>query len=444
MLGKRPTGVTDDWDAEDEAAAAAPRRRAVRYAVPVAVAGLAAATIGLVPAFAGSGAPDLPKITAEDLIAKIAASDVQQLSGTVKISTDLGLPTLPGAGPGGALYGKGGKGDGSSAADPQAKVMELASGSHTLRVAADGPDRQRLSVIDDAAEYSLIHNGDEIWAYDSATNSAYHATAPEDRKAGGDAATPPTKGPEAKLANVTPQQLARQALQAVDETTSVTVDGTANVAGRDAYQLVIKPKQPETTVGSIRIAVDAEKHLPLKVTLAPRSGGKPVVDAGFTSVDFAKPAARTFEFTPPKGAEVTEQKEQREQQRPDGRGRAADRPDRDVEFPLDPSSADLAGLSGLTVTGEGWASVVRLAAPGADRPGAASGRSLPKAGSGEGGRSPEAARLIDSFGEKVTGSFGSGTVFSTRLVNALMTENGIYVGAVDKSALLKAAEEAAK
>jgi hypothetical protein len=64
--------------------------RAVRR--PRRVVGVAAATIGLVPAFAGSGDPDLPKITAQQLIEKIAASDVQQLSGTVKITTDLGLP----------------------------------------------------------------------------------------------------------------------------------------------------------------------------------------------------------------------------------------------------------------------------------------------------------------------------------------------------------------
>ena len=48
------------------------RRKAARYVVPVAVVGVAAATIGLVPAFAGSGDPDLPKISAQQLIEKIA------------------------------------------------------------------------------------------------------------------------------------------------------------------------------------------------------------------------------------------------------------------------------------------------------------------------------------------------------------------------------------
>lgn len=69
-------------------------RKAARYAVPVAVFGVVAGTIAMVPAFANAGGPDLPKVTAQQLIEKIAASDVQQLSGSAKISTDLGLPSL--------------------------------------------------------------------------------------------------------------------------------------------------------------------------------------------------------------------------------------------------------------------------------------------------------------------------------------------------------------
>ena len=53
--------------------------------------------------------------------------------------------------------------------------------------------------------------------------------------------------------------------------------------------------------------------------------------------------------------------------------------------------------------------------------------------------------MLNSFGTRVTGAFGSGTVFHTRLVNALITDNGtVYVGAVSQSALTAAAAAAAK
>ncbi|MEU4685275.1 LolA family protein [Streptomyces xinghaiensis] len=453
MPGKRPTQVTDEWDGEGTPAA--PSRGLVRWGVPVAVAGVAVAGIGLVPALASSGSPDLPEITAAELIERMAESDTERLSGTVKITTDLGLPALPGMSGGGGGFGMGpghgddsagGRGDAGegkggdeqgSPADPQAKLMELASGTHTLRVAADGPAKQRLSVMDEAAEYSVIRNGEDLWAYDSGSNSAYHATLPEhdaDLHAehhgkGEDGEHGKHDLPEG-LEDATPRELAEHALKAVDETTTVEVDGTAQVAGRDAYQLVITPKAGESTVEAVRISVDAENGVPLKFTLTPKSGGKAAVDVGFTSVDFGKPAADTFAFKPPKGAKVTEEDlseragkhaEHRKngEHREDGkRGSAETRGD---------------GPAGLNVIGEGWASVAQLQAPAGKR--GAGAEELPA----------EAEQLLNSFGERVSGDFGTGRVFSTRLVNVLLTDDGgVYAGAVDKAALVKAAEKAEK
>ncbi|MEV3991985.1 DUF2092 domain-containing protein [Streptomyces sp. NPDC049837] len=373
------------------------RRRTARYAVPVAVAGVAAATIGLVPALAASGDPELPEITAQQLVEKIAASDVQQLSGTVKVTTDLGLPSL--AGLGGDL---GGGGDGAGDGAGVGKLMELASGTHTLRVAADGPDKQRLTVVDDAsAEYSLVRNGNDVWAYDGASKEAVHST----EKRGAEA-------PEPDLP-ATPKDLADQALKAVDDTTSVTVDGTARIAGRDAYQLVIKPKQSGSTIESIKVAVDAGNGVPLKFTLTPRGGGKAAIDAGFTKVDFAKPAASTFDFTPPKGTKVTEEPASGEVPR--------------HERPAGPE--EFQGLEGLNVIGEGWTSIAQLAGPAGGVP-----SDLPS------DAPAEAQQFLDALGDKVSGKFGSGTVFKTRLVNALLTDDGkVYVGAVTPEALVDAA-----
>lgn len=392
--------------------AGAGRRKAVRYIVPVAVAGVAAATIGLVPALASSGDPDLPKITAQELIEKIAASDTQQLSGTVKISTDLGIPSMGGLA--GSFAPDGADDQGSASADPQKKLTELASGTHTLRVAADGPDKQRLSILDDASEYSLIHNGDQVWAYDSKSNAVYHA----ENEAKGNA----EKGKEHAVPDgvpTTPKALADQALKAADGTTSVTVDGTAQVAGRDAYRLVVKPEQSGSTIGSITIAVDAETGVPLKFTLRPSSGGKAAVDAGFTTVDFGKPDASSFSFTPPKGAEVTEADEA------EGHGKA--------EAEAEKAMGDLSAFEGVNVIGKGWNTVAEIKTPG--------GAALPSAESIE--VPAGAQQFLDALGDKVTGKFGSGTVFKTRLVNALMTDDGrVYVGAVTKDALVNAANQA--
>ncbi|SDC77471.1 LolA family protein [Streptomyces prasinopilosus] len=386
------------------------RSRAARYVVPVTVMGVAAATIGLVPALADSGDPDLPKITAAQLIEKIAQSDVEQFSGTVKITTDLGLPDLGGL-EDSLVSGATGRGEGDgSSADPTARLTELASGTHTLRVAADGPDRQKVSLIGNASEYSLIRNGEDVWGHDSGSDEVFHGTTGESAGDEDRERRPPAM----------PEDFAEEALKSVDDTTSVTVDGTAQVAGRDAYKLVVKPRQSGSTVGAISIAVDHETGTPLKFTLTPASGGAAVVDVGFTKVDFGRPAASTFDFTPPKGAEVTEEGELHGGEK----GGTHGKPERAPK-----SEEDLAkGLDGLKVLGEGWNSVATFDT--------GAGGGLP-AGS-EGG---DLGGFLGSLGDRVKGEFGTGTVFSTRLINALVTEDGkVYVGAVTRDALVKAAD----
>ncbi|MFE7759903.1 outer membrane lipoprotein carrier protein LolA [Streptomyces sp. NPDC057438] len=439
--------------AEAEEMRSARRRKAARYVVPVTVLGVAAATIGLVPAFAGSGDPDLPKISAQELIEKIAASDVEQVSGTVKITTDLGLPDLGGLADGLVSQAPSG-GDGGSAADPSAKLLELAAGTHTLRVATDGPDKQKLSLLDDAAEYSVIHNGDDLWAYDSASNEVYHAT---DAGEGKDQRGPKGAPDASEDVPATPQQLAEEALKAVDDTTSVTVDGTARVAGRDAYKLVIEPKQSGSTVGAISIAVDAKTGLPLKFTLTPASGGSAVVDAGFTKVDFGKPSASTFDFTPPKGAKVTEADEAGKQDGhasgfgdsvfgepgkgegfKDGKNtesRKESKGPRDSGKGSEKGSGEefASGLDGLKTIGKGWSTIAVF--DGGEGGGMSTG--------GESSGDARVDGFLNSLGDPVKGEFGSGTVFKTRLVNVLFTEDGkVYAGAVTKDALVKAADAA--
>ncbi|MEV7075468.1 sigma-E factor regulatory protein RseB domain-containing protein [Streptomyces sp. NPDC093990] len=400
--------------ADAEELRAARRRKAARYVVPATVVGLAAATIGLVPALADSGDPDLPKISAQELIEKIAASDVQQLSGTVKITTDLGLPDLGGLENSlGSAAGPSGSGDGSSA-DPSGKLTELASGTHTLRVAADGENRQKISLLEDAAEYSLIHNGKDVWGYDSKSNSVFHTTASE------------SDGKQREELPATPKDLAEEALKAADKTTSVTVDGTAQVAGRDAYRLVVKPKDDGSTVGQITVAVDAKTGLPLKFTLTPASGGAAVVDAGFTQVSFARPAASTFDFTPPKGAKVEEEDASKAPEHSEDFGK-----DRSEKFGKGAAGGfGEHGPEGMNVIGDGWDSIATFDTGGQGVP----------SGSEVGG---DIGGFLDSLGDKVSGEFGKGTVFKTRLINALITDDGkVYVGAVTKDALVKAADAA--
>lgn len=381
-------------------------RTMVRTAVPIVVAGIAISSLSVVPALAGDAAPTLPKISAADLIAKVQKSNVQQLHGTVTVSTDLGLPTLPDVG--------------------GASPLGVLAGDHTLRVAVDGPDKQRIALLGPASEQDLVHNGDNAWSYDSARRAAEHWTLP----AGHDAASKPS-GPALDPRHLpsTPQEMADQMLAQVQKYTVVDVDGTAKVAGRPVYTLVLKPKQDGSLIREVDFGVDSATGVPLRAAVYPAKSGHAAVDARFTDVSFSAPDAGTFDFTPPAGAKVTEHKP----------GDAADRP-KTPGAPRDNGHG--------AILGEGWTSVVELTGvPNLDA--LSSGHAaVPKPGARPQkaeGRGSSAA-LLDKLlatGKPVSGGFGSGKLFTTTLVSALYTDDGrLFVGAVTPEELTKQAANA--
>lgn len=425
-------------DRGEGARAAGRNGKAAKYAVPVAVLAVAAASIGLVPALASGGDPDLPEISAEELIAKIAESDVEQFSGTVETSTDFGLPggSLEGLMSGGAPTSESGD------VDPASKLRSLLTGEHTVKVAVDGADKQRAGIAGDAGEYTYVHNAGTVWGYDSAAKTAYKGTAPKGDERGGD-----LPGDAKGMEEANPQQLAKELLATLEDTTSVSVSGTTSVADRDAYQLSLKPRDaPDSTIEDLRIAVDAENGVPLKITLNAASGGDPIGELGFSDVDFSKPDASTFDFTPPRGTKIVEDSDLEKEM---------GKPNLDQLPGLDgiPGLEGLDGLDGLEgldgldkgegaksgvtdpenveVLGKGWSSVLAVKTEGGS-----------DAESGERGPSDagQMGKLLDAFRDRVEGDFGTGRVVSTKVVNVLLTDDGsVYVGAVTKEGLVKAA-----
>ncbi|MDT0267607.1 DUF2092 domain-containing protein [Streptomyces sp. DSM 44915] len=261
-----------------------------RAGLPIAVtAGVAAIGVGVWPALASEGSPDLPEMTAEELLVLVAESDTAQLSGTVQVDNGLNIPDA-----GGIANRVLGDVEG-----PAGRLAALATGEGTLRVAVDGPDRQRLALVDGPEEFTVIHNGDQLWAYDSESNTAYQADLAGFEAAG---EQPQPEAVDAWLGDLTPQEAAERLLTEAERAADVEVAGTGRVAGRDVYQLTIEPHEAVGPLASARISVDAETGVPLAVRGESTSG--PTVEVAFTQVDFAPPAGGAFQFSPPADAEV--------------------------------------------------------------------------------------------------------------------------------------------
>ncbi|MER5421194.1 LolA family protein [Streptosporangium roseum] len=372
------------------------RGRAVRWGVPIATIALVAGAIGAGPVIAAvQGDPVLPERTAAQLLAdavQATESGLKPMSGTVMQTASLGLPGLP------EVAGMGGT-------SPAA----LLAGSHELKVWYGGEDRFRFALPGRMSETNLIVNGDQAWLWESDTNKATRI------KGAGQA------GPEhdrALPAATTPQQVADEMLKRADAATAVSVSNTEKVAGRSAYQLVLTPRDASSLVKEVKLALDGETFVPLRVQVYAKSAAEPAFEVGFTSVTFTPPAPDNFTFTPPAGAKVEEKSLADLGRRPEAGQERAE------------------ALKGeLTTVGEGWTTVAVLPFSAQDLTGPAQ-----QGGRSGGQDTTVVADALLKSAKQVSGAWGSGKVIQTKLVSALLTDDGrLLVGAVTPEKLTEAA-----
>jgi outer membrane lipoprotein-sorting protein len=364
------------------------RTRRGRWAVPAAVVTGLAAAVGGGALLAGASSPDLPERTPAELIADIHEAEKQPFSGTLVQTSRLGLPDLP------ALQND----------RHETTLLTMLTGSNTARIWYASNEQVRFALMGAFDETNIIRNGSDVWLWHSSSNTAEHLTVPAGLGAG-DRPTVPHEP-------VTPGDAADQFLAKLDDSTEVTVDGTAEVAGRAAYELVIGPRDERSLIDDVRLSIDAETSMPLRFEVNARGAEEPAFEVGFTSVTFTEPSADVFRFNPPPGATVNE---------------------RSLGDVMAYERDTMNGPAGMLlappeVIGDGWTSVVAL-----------DGIEVP-----DGDESGMIDALLSS-GTPVSGTYGSGLLFETALVSALWLDDGtLLVGAVTPDALESAAEEAAR
>lgn len=357
------------------------RGRLLLWLLPALAAGvLALLASGVLSANAN---PNLPNRSTGQLLTAISYPERAGFSGTVVAKASFGLPDLTGLSLTDGLT--------PGAGDPS--MLGLLSGSHTIRVWYGGPTQQRIALLDTLGEQDLFRNGTSLWQWNSDTRTAIHRSLPS---------TPglfPTPG---QLPTLSPDQAAQRILALVSPSTTVTIDPSAQVAGRSAYVLVLAPKQDGSLIRQVRISVDGATMVPLAVQVYARDRAHPVLDVAFTRFTAGTPSPDNFDWTPPAGVTI------------------------------EPAPAQTGLLPGLPLPnatvrtiGSGWTSV--LAATGLP-----SRAALAK-------QNPQAATLLGLL-PAVKGSWGSGHLLQTEAFSALITDDGrAFAGAVEPSVLYRAA-----
>lgn len=383
--------------------------RNARWAVPAAAVVIVGGVIAGSAIGVAQASPDLPPKTPAQLLADIAAGHkVPPFTGTVVETTSLGLPALPQTG------------------NPTS-LASLLTGSHTLKVYYQDAKHFRFALPQTMSETDIIRNGSTVWLWESERNSVTKFTLPADSAGSAGSAGSAVSArahkaiSQANLPALTPQQAANEALAAVGKTTVVSVDSTASVAGQPAYQLVLAPKDARSTIGSIRIAIDGKTGVPLRVQVFAKGAASPAFQVGYTDLSYVAPSPANFAFSPPAGAKYNNESTPRA-----GAGATPSVPD---------TGFGTAGSGWLTVAEvpQSLLSMARTSVPGS------SASSAPPAGAGAfGGDTQMAINAFLGAAKPVSGSWGSGNLLHTSLVNVLFVGNEIYLGAVQPSVLYAA------
>ena len=367
-----------------------------------------------------ANAIDLPDLSPQQVMVLMQGADVTEFSGTIVKSSNLGLPTLEFS----SMMSE------DSIAQMEEKMpaemadfvpsviesntltqaIELISGSHTIRVYVSGQDKLRAQILDPMSQRDLIVNGNEFWVYDAKMATALTGTI--------DIEADPAKQAEAEqkvldyadsiaLDLSSPEAIADYLVSMVDETSQIEVGKDHSVAGRSAYQLIISPDSPNSLVASAAVSVDSETGMPLKVEIFSTTQVEAAMTVGFESISFGSVYQGLFSFTPPAGTSVETFDADELMATLDG----YEKPEgyvSDYEVPAEPE-----------VLGSDWDSVVHLAALPADI--------------------PQDLMATELFADMLTEVPG-GKVFSTPLVNVLLTDSGeVYMGAVTIDYLLSLA-----
>lgn len=255
-----------------------------RRIIALIVAGVviaAALVVGVVRAGA-QGPTSLPSITVSQLLQNIAT----QMRGTTAISGDVAWTnSLLGST---SLLSLGGN-------QTPAGLSSLLTGG-SGRIWAQG-GKVRLESQGQNGDFVVVAGATTVWTWDSMTATATQYALP----ARSGAMAPASPLPQT---SIDPAVAIERLIQKLAPQATLGIGGQATVAGRKAYTLTLTPTSPVTTLGSVAVAIDGHRWVPLRVQVFAKGGGGAVLSAGFKTVSFAPLSAGLFTFTPPGGATI--------------------------------------------------------------------------------------------------------------------------------------------
>ena len=142
-----------------------------------------------------------------------------------------------------------------------------------------------------AGDVQVLLDGDQLTVIETASNTVYKATLPQDHQ---------------KSANEPVPSLGRiqDALTHLTEKATLSGAQPSDVAGRPAYTVRISPRHDGGLLGGAEVAWDAEHGVPLRAAVYASGSADPVLQLEATDISFGKVDAANLTIPVPAGAHV--------------------------------------------------------------------------------------------------------------------------------------------
>jgi outer membrane lipoprotein-sorting protein len=251
------------------------RTAPTRRLLAVIAAAVAAAIAGTAIAVAASGSGPVPKRAplAGAIHRALAAPHVNGISASISFTNNL-IDSSDFAG--------------GETIDP---LLQGASGR--LWMSDDG--RLRLELQSDNGDAQVVVDHNRFWISDPLTRTVYKGTMPAGRSRDHE-----------RSHGVPSLALIQSVLKRLMGHVDISGAQPTDVAGQPAYRVVVSPKHDGGLLGSVQLAWDAQRGVPLQFAIYARGSSTPVVSLKATSISYGSVPASDFDIKPPTGSQIVQ------------------------------------------------------------------------------------------------------------------------------------------
>jgi outer membrane lipoprotein-sorting protein len=235
----------------------------------------------------------------------------------------------------------------------------MSGASGRLWLTNDG--RGRLELQSDAGDAQIVWDKTKVSVFDASSNTVYGFALPAAAKSD---TTDTAKGAPPTVAQI------QDVLSKLAEHATVSGAEPTDVAGHATYTVSLSPKHDGGLLGSVELAWDAARGVPLRAAIYAQGSSSPVLELKATHISYGPVASSDVDVSPPGTAKVVDLLSGTKDSHPSGpeqRVTGIDAVKAAADFPvnapdtlvgLPQKTASLVGRAAVVVYGQGLGAIV--------------------------------------------------------------------------------------